>query len=275
MGLTKGLKELIFMLRKVFAALTAVCTMAAACTAVLADEYRNPDEYVQIYGNFIYEPDGYGAAKVTGYTDISAEEIIVPAEINGMTVTAAGGFNEMTNLKRVVIPDCVTAIFSSAFYGCTSLEEVVLPKNIDKIPSYCFYECESLKRIDIPDGVTFIGPYAFSESGLTEIVLPDGLEEIDRYAFSECEALEKVVIPDSAKELGGYIFDESDKVKIYCAAGSNARKYAKRYDIECVINPNSAKDSALTFGIIAGVWTAVIVAVVICVIAAKKRNKQE
>lgn len=263
------------MLRKFFAALTAVCTTFAACTAVLADEYWNPDVYVQIYGNFIYEPDGYGAAKVTGYTDISAEEIIVPAEINGMTVTAAGGFNEMTNLKRVVIPDCVTTIFPSAFDGCTSLEEVVLPKNIDKIPCCCFYECESLKSIDIPSGVILIESQAFAGSGLTEIVLPDGLEAISSYAFSECEALEKVVIPDSVNRMEKSIFDKSDKVKIYCAAGSNARKYAKRYDIECVINPNSAKDSALTFGIIAGVWSAVIVAVVICVIAAKKRNKQE
>ena len=262
------------MLRKVFAALTAICTMTAVCTAVLADEYRNPDEYVHIYGNFIYEPDGYGAAKVTGYTNIAAEEIIVPSEINGMTVTAAGGFNEMTNLKRVVIPDCVTAIFSSAFYGCTSLKEVVLPKNIDDIPSYCFYECESLKSIDIPDGVTFIGNSAFSDSGLTEIVLPDGVEEIGEWAFSECEALEKAVVPDSAKKLGLYIFDESDNVKIHCTAGSEISKYARRYDIECVISPISGKDSALTLGIIAGVWTIVAVVVVICVVIAKKRENK-
>ena len=52
--------------------------------------------------------------------------ITIPSKIDGITVTGIGSwvFEELTNLKAIVIPSTVTTIESDAFTGCNSLETV-------------------------------------------------------------------------------------------------------------------------------------------------------
>ena len=70
-------------------------------------------------------------------------------------------YTEEPGVTEVVIPDGVTEIVSSAFWGCTSLASVTIPEGVTEIGDRAFYECESLTSITLPDGVTEIGKYAF------------------------------------------------------------------------------------------------------------------
>ncbi|MGN1060873.1 MAG: leucine-rich repeat domain-containing protein [Candidatus Coproplasma sp.] len=59
------------------------------------------------------------------------------------------------------IPDCVTSVGNSAFYGCSSLTRITIGNGVERIESHAFYGCSSLTSITIPENVSEIGDYAF------------------------------------------------------------------------------------------------------------------
>lgn len=67
------------------------------------------------------------------------------------------------------IPDRVTRIESSAFYGCSSLTNITIPNSVKYIIYNAFYDCTLLESITIPDSVTKIYGNVFKGSGLKTI----------------------------------------------------------------------------------------------------------
>ena len=168
----------------------------------------------------------------------SETELILPESYNGENYMIHNyAFNEFKTLKRVTLPETVTAIGNYAFSGCTSLESINLPSKLTGIGTYAFYNCSSLKSISLPAGLTSMGDYAFSgcsalESkitvpggvpsvgleafrgcvNLTEVSLSEGVTSIGKYAFKGCEALESINIPDSVISVGQDAFEGCDGV---------------------------------------------------------------
>ncbi|MDD6483565.1 MAG: leucine-rich repeat domain-containing protein [Clostridiales bacterium] len=71
--------------------------------------------------------------------------------------------------KQYTIPNSVTSIGNSAFYGC-SLTNVTIPDSVTSIGNGAFIDCHSLTSVTIPDSVTSIGNWAFSWcSSLTDV----------------------------------------------------------------------------------------------------------
>ena len=107
------------------------------------------------------------------------------------------------------IPDSVTSIGRSAFYGCSNLESIVIPDSVTSIGN-AFSHCTSLESIVIPDSVTSIGDGAFSSCvSLESIVIPDSVTSIGNYAFYCCESLKSIVIPDSVTSIGEWAFNNT------------------------------------------------------------------
>ena len=65
------------------------------------------------------------------------------------------------NIKSYVIPNSVTSIGDSAFWGCRSLSDIVIPSSVTSIGDCAFWDCSSLSDIIIPSSVTSIGDSAF------------------------------------------------------------------------------------------------------------------
>ena len=61
------------------------------------------------------------------------------------------------------IPDSVTSIGNSAFWGCSSLTSVTIPDSVTSISYGAFSSCTSLTSITIPKNVSSIGNYAFED----------------------------------------------------------------------------------------------------------------
>lgn len=61
----------------------------------------------------------------------------------------------------VVIPNSVTTIGSSAFYGCSSLTIVEIPDSVTSIGASAFYDCNGLNQLIVPESVDTIGENAF------------------------------------------------------------------------------------------------------------------
>ena len=149
-------------------------------------------------------------------------------------------------VTEIVVPDYVTTIEQSVFYGCDALTSIVLPFVGDKkseakntyfgyifgadnygsnskyipeslkrvtitgsngIGNHAFSDCRGLTSIEIPNSVTSIGDWAFSLcSGLTRIEIPDGVISIGSGAFSICSSLTIVEIPDGVTSIENYAF---------------------------------------------------------------------
>ncbi|MBQ9728263.1 MAG: leucine-rich repeat protein [Clostridia bacterium] len=80
-------------------------------------------------------------------------------------------FYGCTNIKKIVIPDTMTAIPAYAFYGCTNLMEVVYGANIESVGAYAFYGCSGLDNANLPDTVTTISTSAFENTGITSLTI--------------------------------------------------------------------------------------------------------
>ena len=179
---------------------------------------------------------------ITGVTDYGATltEITIPAEVNGMPITAIEGkaFEKCTLMKKVVVPDTVTDIAIGAFYKCGNLTEMVLPfvgtsifnnsasgltlfgaifsskyysgsynvkQYFDK--DHFYYLClpNKLKTVTVTGGELFYG--AFNNcSNLTKVTIDDGVTSIGDSAFSGCSNLTTVTIGDGVTNIGGYAF---------------------------------------------------------------------
>ena len=107
----------------------------------------------------------------------------------------------------VTIPDSVTSIGDSTFYGCSGLTSVTIPGSVTSIGLMAFERCSGLTSVTIPDGVTSIGESAFSGcSGLMSVTIPDSVTSIGRDAFYGCSCLTSVTIGNGVTSIGWYAF---------------------------------------------------------------------
>ena len=84
-----------------------------------------------------------------------------------------------------MVPDTVSSIGSSAFYGCEALTDITLGSKLKKIDSQTFYGCAALPSIVLPYNVTTIGDSAFVNcTKLTQITVPRNTTSIASNAFS-------------------------------------------------------------------------------------------
>ena len=88
---------------------------------------------------------------VTGMKDSSAEYLVIPPELAGHPVETIGNgaFQFCHSLKRIILPDTVTAIENTAFKGCESLTVADLGGGINSIGAFSFQGCENLREITI------------------------------------------------------------------------------------------------------------------------------
>ena len=66
-------------------------------------------------------------------------------------------------VETFAMPNTVTKIGSSAFFGCTNLTGVTISSNVTSIGSSAFAGCSNLTSITIPRKVDFISNYAFKD----------------------------------------------------------------------------------------------------------------
>ena len=161
--------------------------------------------WVDIGFRYVCYPDH---VEITKYTS-SATKAVIPAEIEGLPVTALGisVFHDRYDLTSVTLPDTITSIGPYAFTNCHSLTNVNIPDSVTSIETGAFWWCVSLPSISIPDGVTIIEDTTFYACQfLNTIDIPDNVTSIGATAFYFCTNLRTIDIPDSVTSIGDRAF---------------------------------------------------------------------
>lgn len=155
-------------------------------------------EEIYLLGNDTTLKDGFFASCN------AVKKLVLPETL---TAIPDGLCNNASNLSNITLYDNITSIGTLSFGGCTLLENIKIPNSVMSIGEGAFVKCCRLESIDIPNSVTSIGESAFSDcSGLTSIDIPNSVTSIGRYAFSGCSRLKGIIIPNSVTILRDYSF---------------------------------------------------------------------
>ena len=165
---------------------------------------------------------------ITGCDKKASGAVIIPATIEGKSVTSIGGeaFLGCKSLTGIIIPDGVTSIGDGAFSWCMSLTTIEVGEgnvnftevngvlfNAEKTVLLTYPASKTGANYTIPDGVTSIGISAFTTCfSLTSITIPDGVTSIGAKAFQVCESLTSITIPDSVTRIGDDAFSDCNSL---------------------------------------------------------------
>lgn len=143
------------------------------------------------------------------------EEVIIPDNINGKTVTVIGTwcFKNNETIKSVYVPETIRQIGIGAFSICHKLERVSGGENLCHVGFGAFTMCDKLSEIPSFEKVDIIEDGVFRGcKRIINIKLSDSLSYIGSCAF-EYTCIDYDVIPNSVERIGGAAFEETPKVR--------------------------------------------------------------
>ena len=143
--------------------------------------------------------------------------VVVP---DGVTDIGDGSFDSSL-LTSISIPESVTRIGQTAFYGTTRLTSISLPSSVTTIGDRAFSNASSLASITLPVGLTAIGTSAFEVTALTSITIPEGVTSLPSFVFSNSRALTSVSIPSSLTSIDKNSFDGASALTSITVASNN------------------------------------------------------
>ena len=134
---------------------------------------------------------------------------LLHVNLKGCTkLTQLGDHVFMYSLTSVTLPDGLTQLGDSVFYGCSSLTSVALPDGLTQLGGEVFSWCSSLTSVALPDGVTQLVDAVFEGcSSLTSVSLPDGLTQLGSYVFHGCSSLTSAANSAGFNDVDPYLRD--------------------------------------------------------------------
>ncbi len=191
---------------------------------------------------FVYDIE-YSEAKITDYNGSETGTLYIPSELEGYPVTSVGrGAFYGCQAERIVVPECMSKLWSYSFAGCENLTDINIPASVTAIGECAFLGCSSELIVTGTSGsaieayakkygvgfkdaatgeVLFDNDYGYeivngeatiyAYTGLeSELTLPNTLEGCPVTALGDCalknnERLTSVVIPAGVKMIGAEV----------------------------------------------------------------------
>lgn len=129
----------------------------------------------------------------------------------GITEMEDAVFQGCYNIERIRIPRNIKEIRQFTFKHCSSLREVSIPDHVTYIGQSAFYGCNSLvdEGLELPSALENIGISAFAYcSSITKLRIPDKIRELPSDLFKGCSSLEEVVIPEHIRMIPANCFKD-------------------------------------------------------------------
>lgn len=143
--------------------------------------------------------------------DLSKASIVRYCGKNG-TRSAAGSELDSSVYEANTLPAC--AFRNELSISDHAIRKVILPNTITAIGREAFKGCYALTEMSVPPLVKVIGVEAFKLcNALTRVALPNTLSVIDTAAFFYCQALETINIPEYVHKINNETFAGCIKLK--------------------------------------------------------------
>lgn len=146
------------------------------------------------------------------------------SEAKGLTEIPAAVFENVSTLKRIILPPTVTVIGDRAFSGCPKLEDVNIPEGVKTIGASAFLRDSLLKAAPLPQSLESVGAIAFMEckSWGPDLVLPKNLVSIGEGAFTYMKSLKNIKVDENNtayKAIDNVLYTADGKKLLSCAGG--------------------------------------------------------
>jgi hypothetical protein len=160
---------------------------------------------------YLYDQNKDGTLTIMGVSETYSKELVIPGEIDGMTVTAIGDYAFYNNqyIRKITLPDSIITIGECALADSCNLSSVSIGKNCETIGLQAFEGCNALETIS----------------------LSKKLKTIKDLAFSGCTLLEEFAPPASLETIGIDVFNQCEQLIIDCSDCPLIDAYAKQYGI--------------------------------------------
>lgn len=191
-------------------------------------------EELQLSGNITSIPSYF----ITGTKKL--KDLTIP---KGVKQLKANCFR-YSYLRNVTVPESVTYMHNTNFYGCSRLRRVNIQANVRKLGDASFSKCHKLKSVNLGAHIKVIGEFAFShceslkafpkgtgiesiqykaflDSGLEKAVLPDSMRTIDYWAFRRCNQLETIYLGAGVKTIRENSFSQCNALQSYSVSSAN------------------------------------------------------
>ena len=161
------------------------------------------------------------------------DTVTLPTDIQGCSYKIMG----MSGVQNVIIPDGVTSIGDSAFYGCSSLTSITIPDSVTSIGYSAFYGCSSLTSITIPDSVLSIGKSAFYDTAYyyDSANWIDGVLYVDNHLIGVSEDSTYMDIREGVINIAKGVFNRCYLLKKATIFGDNAGILSSVTNLETLV----------------------------------------
>jgi hypothetical protein len=121
--------------------------------------------------------------------------------------------------NTTTIPESVTSISSSAFYGCSNLTTITIPKSVTSIDSYAFDGCDNLTTLNLD--CENVSSWFANKTKLVSLTLGEHVKIIGQKAFSGCTGLRSVTIPANVIGIDQTAFNGCTDIKLNAVRGTD------------------------------------------------------
>ena len=188
---------------------------------------------------------------------------------NTIQTISKDSFKQWVSLDHIILPDSVTKIESSAFYGCSSIKSISIPNSVEDIEEEAFAQCIDLERVEMSQSLKHIGRNVLYGTkwlnqqgdgqvylGNVAIAIKQGCNKIDEIKsgtrivadgfFADQSELSIITIPSSILYFGEKVFENCANITgvFYNAVNAECKDnlFKNRTSIENVVFGNDVEN---------------------------------